>query len=367
LGEQMNLKRNSINAKFTIALLLVFILGSIIGGIALWNVLLRYAENQITDRGLVMIDMMTSVRNYTSTTIAPLLKPGQAQSTTFISPIIPAYSARTVFENYRKIANQIDFQNSVYKEASTNPTNPNDLADDFEAKLQQRMEQDANLKQVSDFTQKGGTNFYFIARPLRVSSDTCLVCHTTPDVAPVQLITSYGQKNGFGWKVGQIVAVQLIYVPANQVIANTLQSFMLVMGIFVFIYALVILLINTLLRRIVIRPVNALNTLAIKVGNDQVIETDIEAPELTWVITRNDELGKLSQVFKQMVQEVQARTQSLKEMVKNLQIEINESSMKNQVQEIVETEFFQDLQTRARGIREKRQASEAGRNENSIS
>lgn len=262
----MLFKKNSIQSQFTVTLLLVFIIGSVLAGIALWNVLLSDGEAQITNRGLIMIDMMTSVRNYTSSTVAPLLRPELAQSKTFIAPIIPAFSARTVFEDYRQIANQTVFQNSIYKELATNPTNIADLANAFEANLQQRMEQDPNLKQVSGYTQNGGSNYYYIARPLQVSSTSCLACHSTPQTAPAQLINSYGGTNGFGWKLNQIVAVQLIYVPANDIYTNTLSSFLLVMGIFIVVYALVILLINYLLNRIVIRPVYALNTLAIKGG-----------------------------------------------------------------------------------------------------
>ena len=46
----IDVKKNSIYTQFTVALLLVFIVGSVLGGIALWSVLLRHAENEITAR-----------------------------------------------------------------------------------------------------------------------------------------------------------------------------------------------------------------------------------------------------------------------------------------------------------------------------
>jgi hypothetical protein len=298
------------------------------------------------------------VRTYTSTLVAPLLKSQQDASPVFISPMIPAFAARSVFNNFHKLVDEVDFQNSVYKEAAINPTNvTDDMADKFEAGLLNRMTADPNLKQVSNYIQKGSTNFYFIARPMRVASDSCLVCHSTPDAAPIQQIKQFGDKTGFGWKMGQVVAVQMIYVPSTQVYTSTLRSFWLVMGIFIILYALVILLINSLLRRMVVRPVHALNKLANKVGDDQVTEADLVAPELTRVTRQHDELGKLSQVFLQMVSDVQSRTHYLKEELKSLQIKINETQMKQQVDEIVGSDFFQDLQARAKGIRDRRQAS----------
>ena len=101
--------RFSLGTKFTLALLLIFFIGTIVGGLVLWNVLYYRAENQITTTGLVMLDMATSVRNYTSNEIAPLLKDKQSTSNTFIPQSVPAYSARTAFEYYHKLANVVDF------------------------------------------------------------------------------------------------------------------------------------------------------------------------------------------------------------------------------------------------------------------
>ena len=301
-----------------------------------------------------MLDMATSVRNYTSNEIAPLLKDKQSTSNTFIPQSVPAYSARTAFEYYHKLANVVDFNSATYKEAAINPTNPKNLADSFEADLQKQMEANANIKQVSDFTTLNGQSFFYIARPLRVSSPTCLTCHTTPETAPQSLVKSYGPNNGFGWKLNQVVAVQVIYVPAAKVFDTTMQSFYWLMGIFTAIFALVILLINFMLRRDVIQPVFALSRLAETVGEDKVTPADLMEPELVSVSKRGDELGKLSKVFTRMVQEVQARTFSLRQQVKNLQIEIDETRRKSQVDEIVDTDFFKDLQTRARDMRQQR-------------
>ena len=246
------------------------------------------------------------------------------------------------------------FNSATYKEAAINPTNPKNLADSFEADLQKQMEANANIKQVSDFTTLNGQSFFYIARPLRVSSPTCLTCHTTPETAPQSLVKSYGPNNGFGWKLNQVVAVQVIYVPAAKVFDTTMQSFYWLMGIFTAIFALVILLINFMLRRDVIQPVFALSRLAETVGEDKVTPADLMEPELVSVSKRGDELGKLSKVFTRMVQEVQARTFSLRQQVKNLQIEIDETRRKSQVDEIVDTDFFKDLQTRARDMRQQR-------------
>ncbi|MDX2216755.1 MAG: cache domain-containing protein [Oculatellaceae cyanobacterium bins.114] len=83
---------------------------------------------------------------------------------------------------------------------------------------------------------------------------------------------------------------------------------------------------------------------------------DIEAEKfeincLNQVAKQDDELGQLARVFQNMAREVYAREQRLKQTVQELRIEIDETKRKKQVNEIVESDFFQDLQAKARVAR----------------
>ncbi|MEM7115469.1 MAG: HAMP domain-containing protein [Chloroflexota bacterium] len=67
-----------------------------------------------------------------------------------------------------------------------------------------------------------------------------------------------------------------------------------------------------------------------------------------------DETDRLAVVFQQMVGKVATREQNLKEQVQQLRIEIDDVKRTQQVSEIVETDFFQDLQSKARAMRKRR-------------
>ena len=111
------------------------------------------------------------------------------------------------------------------------------------------MREDPKLQEISGFRNLFGEDVFFIARPLAPTSESCLVCHSVPKAAPANLLATYGSEHGFGWQLNRIVAAQMIYVPAQEVFRTALHSFSLVMGIFVAIFAAVILLINFLLTR----------------------------------------------------------------------------------------------------------------------
>lgn len=82
------------------------------------------------------------------------------------------------------------------------------------------------------------------------------------------------------------------------------------------------------------------------------VETETFDPDsLVDVASRSDKLGRLARVFQRMAREVYARQQYLQQQVQELRIELNEARQKSQVAEITETEYFRNLQEKARDLR----------------
>lgn len=71
------------------------------------------------------------------------------------------------------------------------------------------------------------------------------------------------------------------------------------------------------------------------------------------VANRQDALGQLGRVFQRMAHEVATREQQLRQQVQELRIVIDESRKAQQVAEITETEYFQQLQEKAEKLRSK--------------
>jgi CRP-like cAMP-binding protein len=75
-------------------------------------------------------------------------------------------------------------------------------------------------------------------------------------------------------------------------------------------------------------------------------------PESIYEVTqRTDSLGHLARVFQRMAREVQAREDALKQLVRELRIEIDPALQAKQVDEIIDTDFFRNLQHRAKTTR----------------
>ncbi|HRE46206.1 MAG TPA: DUF3365 domain-containing protein [Aggregatilineales bacterium] len=340
--------RLALGHKFTLFLSVVFLVGIAAGGIVLWRTLNAKAERDVTSNSLLLMETMSAIRSYTSQHIQPLLRSTLESSETFIAETVPAFSARTVFE---KVRSDEDYRAYLYKEATLNPTNPLDLVDDFERGIVERFRTEADLRQLSGFRPIEGDQLFYIARPLRVSAESCLVCHSTPAAAPSSLIRSYGDQNGFGWQLNEIIAAQMIYVPAGEVYAAAFQSFVGVIVIFAGAFLAAILVFNFLLRRYVIQPVGVLGNIAAKLGADTLTGEQLQTADLASIAKRQDELGKLAKLFRRMAQDVVSREKQLKQRVMELNIEIDEIKKAKQVQEVTDSEFFKDLQSRATSLR----------------
>jgi hypothetical protein len=70
-----------------------------------------------------------------------------------------------------------------------------------------------------------------------------------------------------------------------------------------------------------------------------------------------DEIVTLADVFAIMAGKVYQREQTLRKQVEALKIEIDEAKRTRQVSEIAETDFFRDLQAKARGMRKRAKGS----------
>jgi HAMP domain-containing protein len=98
------------------------------------------------------------------------------------------------------------------------------------------------------------------------------------------------------------------------------------------------------------RPISRLRTMAMQIGEGNY---NIDLSAMTKAFLQ-DEINKFAQVFEIMVGKVRVREETLKKKVEELRIEIDTVKQQAHVSEIVDTDFFRDLQVKARQVRERK-------------
>jgi HAMP domain-containing protein len=233
--------------------------------------------------------MNNSVRSYTNERVGPLLSPQVEVQDNFIPETIPSFSVREVFEYFRS---DPEYSNFFYKDATLNPTNLRDKADSFETELVEKFRQQPDTDTSSGFRTMSGTKLYYTAKPFQIKNESCLRCHSTPENAPKSQLTTYGSENGFGWKLNKILGVQIVYVPAEEILNNAHRSFILITSIVAMVFTFVIIVMNLLLKRIILRRIKRIATVA-----ERVSVGDMNA---SFGKQHKDEIGDLAEAFNRM-------------------------------------------------------------------
>ena len=227
-----------------------------------------------------------AVRHYTSTGITPLL--ADDNDILFIPNSIPSFSAQTVFARFQE-----SFPAYSYKEAALNPTNPDDLANDWEAELIDTLRDNQELDRVVSIRETDAGRSYVVAFPFTITKESCLRCHSDPDIAPAAMLDLYGPDNGFGWQLGETIGAQIVSAPMALADKRALDLVIVILAAIAVAFSVVIVLVNIMLSRIVLKPVSVMSNIS-----EQVSMGDFSAPE--YVKKGKDEISSLSESFNRM-------------------------------------------------------------------
>jgi len=272
--------------KVNFVMIVVFLIGLAASYNVADRLLQQNARSEIQDNARIMMESALAVRIYTSKQINPLLKTQMRYQ--FLPQSVAAYSATEYFNILRK-----NFPEYAYKEATLNPTNPRDRAVDWEVDVVNRFRENSDVKEVVGEREGAIGRTLYLARPLRINDEACLECHSSVTVAPQTVRDKYGDANGFGWQLKDVVGAQIVSVPYDVPVRRAkeiLRNFVyLLVGVFVFLF----LVVNIVLGAIVVRPVRKLAEIA-----DEVSKGNMDAPEFP--SGGSDEIGTLVASFNRM-------------------------------------------------------------------
>jgi HAMP domain-containing protein len=274
-------------AKFNLVFIVVFGLGMALISYNARNFLMNNAQQQVLAQAELMSASASATKNYTDQQVSSLLEKVAGHDSTFLPQTIPFYAANATFRFLRS-----SHPNYSLREAALNPTNPDDRAVAWEADLIDYFRNNPSQKEYVGQRATPLGRVLYVADPI-VAGQGCLVCHSTPYVAPRAMVRHYGRDNGFGWKTNEVVGAQIVSVPMSVPIAIANQGFRdLLIGLGS-VFLLTLSLIDLALYFIVIRPLARISKNA-----DIISKGDVDMP-LTEVRGR-DEIAEVTSSFNRM-------------------------------------------------------------------
>ncbi|MGE4112044.1 MAG: DUF3365 domain-containing protein [Burkholderiales bacterium] len=271
--------------KFNLVLLVVFLLGLGVTGYVSYDLLHRNARDEVLRNAGVMMEAALSMRGYTNTQIRPLIPYSE---TVFHPQSVPAYSATEIMTALRK-----KYADYSYKEAALNPTNPRDLAVEWEADIVNAFRAQPDRGEISGVRNTPTGPSLYLARPFQIKDKACLACHTTAAEAPPAMVKIYGPNNGFGWKHMEVIGAQIVSVPMDLPIRNANRAFYTFMISLSAVFVALFVILNIMMSLLIVRPITRMSGAA-----DRISTGDMEIPEFDE--TGRDEVSLLAKSFNRM-------------------------------------------------------------------
>jgi len=280
-----------LRGKVNLALSGAFVVGLILAGAGAYKVLTDEAVDNSARDARIIMEQASAIRTYTAESVKPLLEP--QMKVQFLPHTIPSFAAQT---NFRLVQKKLPEYS--YREPALNPTNVNDRAVDWEADIINDFREHPDKAETMVVRDTPGGKYLTMSRPLKVSSAACLTCHSTPDVAPPTMVALYGGQNGFGWKQGETIGAQIVSIPMAVPLQRAYGTLGLLMGALVVVFLVILLIVDTLLRALVVKPVVGISEMASDVSMGK-----LDAPE--YVRSSHDEIGSLAASFNRMRRSLQ--------------------------------------------------------------
>ncbi len=274
-------------AKFNLLLIVVFGLGLTLIAVNARNFLMDNAKRVVLNQAELMAASSRATRDYTEEEISPILEATPQHTNTFLPQTIPFYAATVTFNRLRK-----NFPDYTYKEATLNPTNLVDRAEDWQADIINYFRNNPGEKQLVGERESSVGQALYLARPI-AADPGCLTCHSIPGLAPKAMIKRYGSQNGFGWKPNEIVAAQIISIPMSVPIKLANEGFRNLLITLGTIFFAAIVLIDLGMFFIVIQPLRKVSASA-----DRISTGDIDQPPLP--VKGKDEIAQVTTSFNRM-------------------------------------------------------------------
>ncbi len=276
----------SLRLKFNIVMIASFAAGLALASVFVDSLSRRIARESVLSEAAVMMAAMNATLHYTETQVTPLLaRPIKVQ---FLPQAIPYFAAQQSFDLLAK-----ERPDYTLRQPAENPTNPNDRPAPWEAGIIRSFQENPGLQSLTTERATEGGGVISLSQPVRVTDNGCLACHSTPQAAPPSMIDVYGSDNGFGWKMNDTVGAQVVSVPVRVPLARARQSLYSIMAALSAVFAIMLVVLNLLLHRLIIGPVRRISRTA-----DEISLGNLLVPE--FVTSSKDEIGSLAQSFNRM-------------------------------------------------------------------
>jgi HAMP domain-containing protein len=266
-------------------LIIIFFISLPLVGAAAYFVLQKNISEDVFQQAKFFLNTMESVRKHVGKVSRPAAQE-QLPNKFDVRLMSTSFAARGVAERVRE-----SFPEYTFRHISTNPRNPLNRADGFERNVIQYFAVNRQFQEVDGYIDKGRAEYFYVAKAV-ISDDSCMNCHSTPDVAPKEVVATYGNTAAFGWQPNQVVASLIVYVPTKLARAHAFKALLTFMGLYAAVFFVILFMIDRAIVKGIIQPVRKFAATA-----DEISKGNFGKD---FSVASNDEMKTLADAFERM-------------------------------------------------------------------
>lgn len=161
-------------------------------------------EREAREKASLILSQVGAVQGYVRITLRPAMYRILPENQFVLEAMSTSYITRFIMSDLNLAKEAF-----TYRRVGVGARNPDYEARPLERELIRRFEADPKLVHVEEFVELDGARHFVTAQPQRFEA-ACLHCHGDPDKAPRELIERYGDKRGFGRRVGQLAGIDMV-------------------------------------------------------------------------------------------------------------------------------------------------------------
>ena len=234
----MNIRNLEPKRRFGLLLILIYIISLPVISTITYFVLRQNAINHAYQASRLYIAAIDAVKQYVEDELRPVLRK-ELPHKFILEGMSRSYAAGSAA---RRILQ--GFPDYIFKNASLNPMNLKNNADEFERGIINDFRTKKDIKEWKGFISKEGYDYYVIARAGTPLKESCLYCHGDPVMAPKEVTKRYGTTSGYYMKAGEVVDALIVYIPIHIPLANARKAVAIFIGIYTIFFGIVFWLIN---------------------------------------------------------------------------------------------------------------------------
>ncbi|MDZ7759874.1 MAG: DUF3365 domain-containing protein [Desulfovermiculus sp.] len=291
----------------------------------------QQALEEAQSKARIILDRNLATHTYFTHQLKPSVfeLAGEPKSEVPFDPVwmSSTYAVREIDDYFQELSES----GYYYKECAINARSPANEADAFEKKFIRELNKDPDLIEKTAIRTMNEHSYFQVLRKSETMEQTCLTCHSKPEMAPEGLVQKYGARRSFGREEGEVISAISIRIPLEQAYSQanafSMQLSAMLLVLLGILYAILILI----HKRLVHSPLAALQRQAQGITEDPgMLGTKVNPPAIREFSNLAEQFNTMSSRLKKSMDhledQVQVRTGELQRTNEQLEREVEQKT-----------------------------------------